>query len=256
MKGLLYSQSFRLLKRIVAEVIINSATGTFIRLLSGGKIKRDGLFLHTSSSEVSSKTVASFFFNSYESSERRFIKKYLRKDLPVIEIGSSIGIVSSQIGKSTVQPMYCIEANPHLIPIIKSNLTINGVKNYKLFNCAVGDSQVDYMHFEKGSTNIHGQVFATPTQTSIPVPVTSLSQFKEEQNIGNYILVSDIEGAEIYLLKNDLVALDKCEQVIIETHDTNYMGDFYKYQQMKDIFLSNGFVLVDSYGPNYVFSKS
>ena len=255
MKGFLYSAPANLAKRGIAELLINGITGNMIRTLAKSSITRDGILIDIRSKLVSNKTIASFFFNSYESSERRFIRKYLRKDLPVIEIGSSIGIVSSLIGKITEQIVYCIEANPQLIPIIEQNLRLNKVENFQVFNYAVGDSTSDFLYFQKGETNIHGKVYNHQMENSVRVPVTSISSFKYQHQIEEFVLVSDIEGAEIYVLKNDLQSLQSCQQIIIETHDTRLNGVEYKYQQLKELIISSGFNLIDSYGPNYVFSR-
>jgi FkbM family methyltransferase len=255
LKGIQYSAPANFVKRGIAELLINRITGNIIRSFARHSIQRDGISIDVRSHLVSNKTIASFFFNSYESSERRFIRKYLRKDLPVIEIGSSIGIVSTLIGKMIEQPLYCIEANPQLIPIIEQHLRQNRIKNYQVFNYAVGDSTSDYLYFEKGETNIHGKVFKRQTENSVPVPVTSISAFKSQHEIDNFVLVSDIEGAEIYILENDLQSLRSCQQIIIETHDTRLNGVEYKYHQLKDLIIGSGFKLIDSYGPNYVFCR-
>jgi len=82
-----------------------------------------------------------------------------------------------------------------------------------------------------------------------------LSFFLNENKINDYVLVCDIEGAEIYILKEDINSLKNCRQIIIELHDTHYGDMPVKIDTMEKIILDNGFRLQDGYGANKVFVR-
>ncbi len=86
------------------------------------------------------------------------------------------------------------------------------------------------------------------------VPATSLSAIVERQQLGKFTLVCDIEGAEIELLRHDSTALDNCQDLFIELHETS---DDRKYavSDLVELIEKAGFQRLDSHGNAFFFSK-
>ena len=73
---------------------------------------------------------SSIFWGIYERSEISLIKRFINIDLPVIELGASIGGISLAILRSVnSQKVISVEANPRLIPNLLNTNKLNN--NFK-----------------------------------------------------------------------------------------------------------------------------
>jgi len=162
--------------------------------------------------------------------------------------------MAMQLTAKTSRPVFSVEANPALIPVIQNNLEKNGIKNCAVFNYILATSDEQF-YFVSGDDNTTGYVTVAPEPNAVKVRSLSLSFFLNENKINDYVLVCDIEGAEIYILKEDINSLKNCRQIIIELHDTHYGDMPVKIDTMEKIILDNGFRLQDGYGANKVFVR-
>jgi FkbM family methyltransferase len=243
------------LKVLLAKILTSNVIGILISKLYKNKIPFYNTFIYTSSSEISPRIKASIFWKIYESSEVRFIKKYLNNNYDVIELGGSIGVGSVQIGKIVnPQKVITVEANPQLIPIIQNNFIRNGIQNFLLINCIISSSEKEEW-FEFGTGNLVGKISATQKDNATLLNTTTLSKIIQTNKINKFNLVCDIEGAEVDLLINDSRSLTNCQTIIIETHKTTYQGKSYEPESIKSMLLNTGFKLIDQHGPIFVLSK-
>ncbi len=255
MKGILYSKPITWVKRQVGKLILTNFTGNIIRKVLNNKIPYRNTIIQTNYPQIEGSIVASLYLGSYESGEARFINSYLRPDLPVVELGSSIGVVSTQICKKTSQKVYLLEANSDLIPIIKTNLSNNNVSNYELVNYAISYNK-DGIYFVKGNNNTTGRVTNENLPGAVEISGYTFGQILHQFNIeGAYTLVCDIEGMELEIIKNDKDALSRCKQLIIELHETSLDGHRYSCDNLKSMLLDQGFSLKDTHGGNFVFER-
>lgn len=246
-----------LLKKFISNLLKIPSVGKAIRLFFDDKIPFSGISIFTDSHEVSNAVVSSIFFRFYESAEVRFVKRYLKPNIPVVELGSSIGVVSCQIAELSNSLIICVEANPKLLPLLGKNLEFNGYKNYKIISGAVDyESKGNFSFFEVGKENVLGRLTKSKNAGTIIVPNITLNKILEENKIDDYILVSDIEGSEIQFLLHDAEALRKCRQMIIELHFSEYENTMYEVNDLLKIISKLGFSKVDAYGNNYVFEKT
>lgn len=256
MKGIVYSKPATFIKQWVGKLILTNFTGSVIRKVLKNKIPYRNSIIHTDYPEIESSVVAALYLGSYESGEARFINQYMVSDLPVVELGSSIGVVSTQIGKKTGQKIHLLEVNSDLIPIIETNLSTNNISNYTLVNAAISYDDQD-IYFVKGTTNTTGRVTTDQQQGAIKMDKITLGQLLEQSKIKDkYVLVCDIEGMEIELIECDKSALQQCKQLIIELHDTQFNGHSVSREQLKNKLLDQGFTIKDSHGSNYVFERN
>ena len=83
-----------------------------------------------------------------------------------------------------------------------------------------------------------------------------LSAICSKNNVQDFTLVCDIEGAEIDILLCDSKGLQSCRQIFIELHNTAYKGKEYSPKMMKELLqLQYGFDLVCQDGNVYHFKK-
>ena len=241
------------IKIIIAGFLTKPFWGFLIKLGYKDFIQKDNLKFSTNSDGVGNAAIASLFFGFYESAEIRFVKKYLRSDLSVIELGSSLGIIATYSRAINKNKLICVEANPSLISAIERNFQLNNIENFTIINAAIGYS--DRMFFEKGPNNVSGKLSTIFSERSIEVDMVSLNSILNKYAVGGYVLICDIEGAEAQLLKNDSEALRNCQQIIIETHEGELDGVRFSPATLKEKIINLGFILVDKYGSNFVFKK-
>ena len=170
--------------------------------------------------ELAPSIKSQLLFRTYESSEIRAVRRYLRSDLDVIELGASIGVLSCHIRRK-LQPtrrLYCVEANERAAKMIPVNLELNRLNdNVTVIHAALayGDCETQ---FRPSETNISGRIGEESASSSVSVPAITLETLIRNLSIGEYALVCDIEGSEAEMIIKDASALRKCAQMIIELH--------------------------------------
>jgi FkbM family methyltransferase len=248
------------IKTIITTFISNARAGRILSFIFSNQIPtfRYGVMkFDCSDSYIHPSMKSAIFWGLYEGSEIRFVNKYITTDFDVVELGGSIGIVASYIGKKLKgkKKIVSVEAFPSFAKIIERNLNVNHISQYKVIPKAIAANK-GYVYFTNDlGLNITGVTSLTPTNDTIKVEATSLSDVLSENNISNYSLVVDIEGAEVELLLDDVKSLDTCNLLILETHETTYKGVKYTPNDITQLVLNAGFSLVESDGKNYVFKK-
>ncbi|HSZ71576.1 MAG TPA: FkbM family methyltransferase [Cytophagaceae bacterium] len=243
------------LKTILANILCADWIGRCIAYCYGNTIPFYGTQIHTESQEVKPKTKALLFWKMYESAEVRFVNRYLSDQYDVIELGGSIGAVSAQLGKKiSNRKLISLEANAALIEIQRQNLITNGITNFELVHAAYGSEQKK-IWFTLGEETTLGKIGEANQGNGFFVDSVSLQSLITQFQLKEYVLVCDIEGAEIDLLMNEQDALANCKLLIIETHDALYKNIGYSSENMKELLLQMGFRMIDQYGVNFVMAK-
>jgi FkbM family methyltransferase len=240
------------LRRAAGPLVSHSAIGAFAARLFGNVIPHRGLKVDVSSGLVSPATKAALLFRAYESAEIRFMQKYLPRDRDVVELGGSIGVMSCLIRRRIAkdQRLLVAEADPRLGEILKANLRLNGCETGTLVETvAIGAEGQGSVSFETGTRSDSGRVASggSTGHATIEVPALTLTQLLDRHEFGRYCLVSDIEGAEWELWRNQREALSRADWMIFETHDHSAFG---RYPELIDQMAADPAIeLVDRYGP-------
>jgi FkbM family methyltransferase len=213
---------FSQLKKLMSGLLCSNPVGLLIGWMFGDEIPFCGLKVSTRSNSVPAKNKASLFFGVYESAERRFVNRYLVSDLPVIELGSSIGGISSHIARRLKAggQLICVEANPRILPILHENLSRNASHlNFQIVHGAVHYDAAN-AYFEVADNPLDSSVTNESCESS-SVPAVRLGSLVDGLENDSYQLVSDIEGAELGVVRFDVEALRRCRLAIIEFHDVD-----------------------------------
>jgi FkbM family methyltransferase len=160
----------------------------------------------------------------------------------VVDLGSSLGFVAAHAMSqmATVARIICVEANPTLIPSLKQTLTRHaGGREVVVVQAAIayGASRV---RMELGPQTTMGRLSAT----GVPVSAVTLSSVLSDNDVGEYCLLADIEGAERGILECDSVALARCQRAVLELH-----GSGATIEELIERFERLGLKLVDRLGP-------
>ncbi len=157
----------------------------------------------------------------YEQSEFDLVTKWLRPDLPAIELGGCLGIVSAHLRATlnTDQKLTVVEANPNLIEICRVNATHPRPDSpTEVINAALayGTSEVPF-HINR---NAHiSRLAKIGIEPNFMCPAVTLGDLVAKFDTKtDYCLVCDIEGAELDLFRNDQEALRHCAVAIVELH--------------------------------------
>lgn len=245
-------------KVIVAQTITAPWVGSLIRAVFGDRVRFRGIPIASCSPFVSPTVTAKLFWGIYEGSERRFVERYLSSDLPVIELGSSIGGVSSHIARKLApgQQQICVEANPHLIPVLDKNLSTNAAHlNARSVHAAVS-SEEGTVSFAISASSLSSKVgHRDDALETISAPARKLSDLCTEAAFEEYQLVMDIEGAEASIVIDDSEALSGCVRILAELHQTEHRANTYSVQDLIETIQALGFIIRDRHGPVVVFER-
>jgi FkbM family methyltransferase len=247
----------------LARQLCRSVVGRLIGWLHGDRIPTAGLVVSTAGGHIAPSIKARIFWGLYESAEVRYVRRYLRTDLDVVELGSSIGVVSAHIAK-TIQPgfrLICVEANASLLPYLECNLATNVPEVPAIVHhAAVSYERPPNSQGTLVLGNDHLMAKLSETRrgggSGISVPFTTLRELLKTYSVQEYALVCDIEGAEAGLLRDDGQALSTCQQIIIELHDTFIDGVPVSISDMRGMLERQGFQQHAAYGGVHVYGRA
>ena len=200
---------------------------------------------------------------SYEKQEIKAIKKYLKPNMKVLEVGGSLGI-TSVIANSILKNSdkhFVLEANPKLIENLKFNKSQNKSK-FTIINKPISSLEKEVIfNFNDislgGSINNknqkyneikHGKYNNLKTKTLTP------NLIEEIYDIQFDCLICDIEGEEYNLLLDLVNYFKKYRLMIIEFH-FDLETDFLKFEKVKQIYDGSFKIIEISYN-NLVFLKN
>jgi FkbM family methyltransferase len=190
---------------------------------------------------------------NYEVAERRAVARYLRRDLPVVELGGSMGVVACVTNKllQDRKAHLVVEANPLAIPHLEHNRQLNR-SQFEIVNCAIAYG-AEFITF-RPSTNMAGSSITRPGE-ELPVSVAAIPLRKLVQDRGfeRFGLVCDIEGLEYDLVCHEGDVLKSADTIIMETHG-RYIGEE-KLGLMMTRLEQLGFKLVEETGFVVVLQK-
>jgi FkbM family methyltransferase len=250
-------------KKVASRIIASKLAGRFVGSLFPRWIHSRGMRIFYPP-WLPAETKAMLFWGIYESAEIRFVQKYLRDDLHVIELGSGIGYVSSMIGRKIAKgrKLVCVECDPRLSEWIDQNVRTNAGTSphlmvggmYYFCDRAIVEAHTN----DNFLVNQVGRVEDTldvGSQT-VDVPRLTLTEIRIAHGIdGAYQLVSDIEGGEVgFLLEEDL---SRCRIFIAEFHEGYYGRRHYSVDDLIDLAIEkHNFRLIRRYGAVCAFYRA
>jgi FkbM family methyltransferase len=240
------------LKLRVARIVTSNGAGRLIGALSGNRVRHHGLWFDVGSGDFSPQVRAQMFWGAYESAETRMIRGLLRGSTAVVELGSSLGVTSAHIA-ALMAPgghLVCVEANPRLLPGLRERLARR-----------TASLRVDFIHsavtghcgaavLALSPKTVSCRLAAVrPHDAAVEVPALTLREILRRTGVGDFDLVSDIEGAESAFLLQDPDVLRGCRRAVIELHDTTIDGRAVSVCDLLEAAVSAGLLIVGRRGP-------
>lgn len=250
------------LRKVAGFILCNELTGNLIAFFYKNQIPNGNCIIDTDCPTVTGATKARIFWGIYETPEIAFVKKYLNPELDVIELGSSIGVLASHVGKkiNSSCKLICVEANPILLKTLQKNLELNITKpNVNIVHAAIDYVyEQNWVEFTISNNSLDSGIKDIKLQKEkIKVATTTLSNIISKYGIDNYTLICDIEGAEYDLFMNENEVLKNCKQLHLEMQENEIVRG--KTIRIKEVvqMLQDKYDLkpIDNYLGAYVFEK-
>lgn len=152
---------------------------------------------------------------NYEKNERNLVKKHIKKNDRVLELGACIGVVSISINRilSNKNNQVSIEPNTDLLPYLKKNMEKKKC-NFHIENIIV--SKEKQINFYRGGAAFLSSSIKGNGEFSV-VKGMSLEEI-EQKYFPFTALVMDIEGAELNFFRSFDLGKTMIRKIIFETH--------------------------------------
>lgn len=245
-------------RQFVRGLLVNRFMGRMLAVLFRDLVPHRGYRVETGHPLVTSSAKAALYFGLYERAEIDQICAYLTPGSDVVELGGSIGAATLQI-LSRVESsarVVVVEADPGLCAVCRSNIA----RNFPNVSVAVVNAAVDYsgsetVPFDAAGESTSGKVVESGSTRTRLVSAITLRQIIEEHGIDSYVLVADIEGAEIGIFLEDRVSLSMANRIIIEIEGGRWKGRGYQVQDVIELAKGCGFELVHQHANRCVFER-
>ena len=209
-------------------------------------------------STVDPLVAARIYFSLWESAEIRFSKKHVTDGDTIIELGSSIGVTLATLCSTKRLRSYIgVEASPVALRILSSTIALFPSVDIVIFDRAIsycGEEKVGFLELTLTGSRLAGLSEGDQkSEKCHQIKVIQLNEIvanylPEDEN---YVLISDIEGAEAEVFKMDAHALEKCKLIVCELADT----ERYTIEEQIILLKSRGFIMTEYYGNVYVFKQ-
>ena len=194
----------------------------------------------------------------YENEEFELASKWVPQDLPVIELGGCLGVVSAHLRRTigSDQSLIVVEANPNIIDTCRDNASRPAPDSPTEVVCGAIAYGVDEVAFHL-RRNLHvSRIADNDAEANFVCPAYTLSQLAERFGERSFTLVCDIEGGEYDLFREDGKVLMRCDVAIVETHPQMFEGDAAKNDALLADAEAVGLHQVDAIGDVIVLKRS
>jgi FkbM family methyltransferase len=232
----------------------NPIVGRAVELF-GNRVRIDGMTFTVDCPQITTGHKSTLAFGLHELEERALIKRWLPSELPVLEFGGGLGVVSCLVNRRLDDPSrhIVVEANPQMIPALERNREING-REFRVINKALA---YDCTHADLiiGREFVSSSTIRGAGGTTVKVTTTTVSSLMAEMGFGKAGIICDIEGAERELINREMAALgDRIQFFMAEMHP-NIIGEDVVSDLLDDL-MSMGFSLKQKIGDSVFFSRS
>ena len=203
--------------------------------------------------ELTSRTHrARFLHDTHERDERELVRRHVRADATVLELGACLGVVSCVINRLLGDPrkQVSVEANPQLIPTLESNRDINGCR-FGIENCLIKETSDGSFYvndcFVMGSADDR-------RGEKILVPIDTVEALERKHALSFDTLFMDIQGGEHEFFRENAGLLARCKTVIYEGHP-HIIGRA-KCDECREMLTAAGLTLVERLGLVEAWAKA
>src|SRR5207245_472560 len=168
-------------------------------------------------------------YNEFEEMERKFVKKLLRRDMTVVDVGAHHGLYTLLASKRVGWDghVIAIEPSPRECVRLEKHLRMNRCSNTELVPCALGENPGEEdLYLVDGEqdwcNSLRRPAVSEPIHT-VRVPVRRLDDVLAESGVSKVDFVKlDVEGAELSVLYGAMKLLHRESRpaILAEVRDT------------------------------------
>jgi FkbM family methyltransferase len=244
-------------RRLVAleQRVCTERLGRLVAAAFGDLVPNHGHRIRTAPPSVSPQAKASILLGLYERREIELLRRHLRPELDVIEAGASLGVTGAVVASQlrAGRRLVAVEANPELVPELRSNLAAAGgddravaVHAALAYVPSAAGPEPGRAAFVPGADSVLGSV-RNDLAAGDPVEALTLDDLRRRWAFDRYALICDIEGGEWELINQPPGVFVGCEQLFVELHDRpDEDGSSALLRRLTDV---HGFVPVARRGP-------
>jgi FkbM family methyltransferase len=187
----------------------------------GNKVRMDGMSFSTDCPHITTRHKSTLAFGLHEMEERMLVSRWLPADLPLIELGGGLGVVSCLANRKLNDSfkMVVIEANREMIPVLIANRDINNC-HFTIVNSALA-YDVSETGFAIDREFVGSSLMGLKAGVSerVSVSATTVARVMNEFGFDQFGIICDIEGAESELIIRELPALgERVRYLMVEMH--------------------------------------
>jgi FkbM family methyltransferase len=156
-------------------------------------------------------------FGHYEREVESALSELITKETTFVDVGANIGyftILCSRLART----VYAFEPVPVVFERLSRNISLNGCKNVRAFQCAVSREKAKLTLFESKISDGHDStVKRFEHDRSILVDAVSLDE-TVEPSVGDVVLKVDVEGSEMDVLLGalGLIRSGRVSAIVVE----------------------------------------
>lgn len=249
----------RRMKLGLAALLSSGPVSWVVDRLFPRRVLSHGLWLGRGSSAFTPRTKAMILFRLYERAEIGLVNRGLPEDADIVELGASLGVVSSHLANKlgAGRRLICVEANSELESIWTD--VVGRRPGVTLLNAAISGELNGVSRFGIAADPLLSRLSTRDCEErTLEVKSVTLSHLLSVNEFSDFFLVSDIEGAEaFFILGDDRDALSTCTGMIIELHDVHLDTRTVAWQDLRECLISeHGFRVVAEHGPVVMFDRS
>ncbi len=203
---------------------------------------------------TTSRELGYSILGTYEKNERKLVKKYIKPNDKVLEMGACIGVVSCTINRvlADKSKQVSIEPNPEMYHYLLKNKEINNAKFQIDTRIVSNDKSVDFF--------IGGEAYLSSNSiqkegNKIAIKGVSLKKLIEEY-FDFTVLVMDIEGGELEFLRSFNLSETNIELIIFESHLHPNILSEEQYQECINLLIKYGYIRIDNISNVEVWKKA
>lgn len=181
-------------------------------------IRRRGVAVDTSSALVREEA-HTILLGVYENEILDFVDRYVPRTTDVVEFGGGIGFVASYVDRHVDddRTQVVVEPNPVAVADLQRTRELNGA-TFDVVESAY-EPQGDSVELSSDGRFLQASTVRRRGR-SLTVPGVTLRQVITEFGLEEFVLIADMEGAEVDLVHAELdVVLESCPYVVVEYHN-------------------------------------
>ncbi len=177
----------------------------------------------------------------YEYEETQLIKKLVKSDFTVLDLGANIGYFTLIMAKQAKQ-VHAFEPEPRNFQTLQKNVELNNIKNVKLYNAAVtetsGTSTLYLCDSNRGMHRVYQSDWCKEGTTQVKT-----IRIDDIIDHADFIKI-DVEGAELGALKGMKELLQKRKStVLMEFHPPSIIEYGARPRDIYDFMASLGYTI-------------